>query len=175
MKSMQHRFRNLLPSLPLRVAALTALVLASGASGAPAAEFVPVPADKIRPLISGATVDFVNSKGHIRRMQFFANGDLVGDGDHFFNWVSDDGKWWTGDDGDLCLQFHSWLQGKKRCGRLSLSDRKIRMEGEDGSSWVSVWDIDLPPLTGPFRMLVHHSFDLHRDDAVRCWWPVSEG
>ena len=36
-------------------------------------------------------------------------------------------------------------------------------------------NIDLPPLTGPFRMLVHHSFDLHRDDAVRCWWPVSEG
>ena len=23
-------------------------------------------------------------------------------------------------------------------------------------------------------MLVHHSFDLHRDDAVRCWWPVSD-
>jgi hypothetical protein len=34
---------------------------------------------------------------------------------------------------------------------------------------------ELPPLTGPFQMLVHHSFDLHRDDAFRCWWPVSEG
>ena len=36
-------------------------------------------------------------------------------------------------------------------------------------------ETDLPPLTGPFGMLVHHSFELRRDDAFRCWWPVSEG
>ena len=47
--------------------------------------------------------------------------------------------------------------------------------GNAGSSNWTKAEGDLPPLTGPFRMLVHHSFDLHRDDAFGCWWPVSEG
>jgi hypothetical protein len=117
-----------------------ALLLAAGLTlpAAALAESQSLAGDELKKAISGKTV-FLNISGFDLPIKYAANGRMSGkmgtvaasfsrgDGS------SDTGKWWVADD-QLCQQWHSWMDGKSFCYKLTRSGSTVRWVRNDGRS-----------------------------------------
>jgi hypothetical protein len=94
--------------------------------------------DELRKAVSGKTV-YLNISGFELPIRYAANGRMSGkmgtvvasfsrgDGS------SDTGKWWVTDD-QLCQQWHTWMEGKSYCYKLTRNGSTVHWVRNDGRS-----------------------------------------
>jgi len=115
------------------------------AAGTPASagDFVRVPADQIKPLMSGTTIATETSKGSPMRWTFRPDGRLDGEVETPSRNVRyDDGKWWVSASGVLCFQWARWSEAKRRCRILSVSEDRLQgAHPQTGAVFPNPWEI----------------------------------
>lgn len=109
---------------------------------ASAEEFVPVPVDRIKPLLSGTTITTDSDLNGQQQWLFQPNGVLDGEMQLQTHVEYDGGKWWITGEGTFCFQWLNWEDGKQHCAVLTVNDSHIqRVRQQDGSPFDRIWEI----------------------------------
>ncbi|MDA0991415.1 MAG: hypothetical protein O3A51_11775, partial [Verrucomicrobia bacterium] len=105
---------------------------------ASAENFVQVPANQIKPLMSGATFATKSGSGFPMEWTFRPDGRLDGEMEVPSGAIkTDEGKWWTNAaTGSLCLRWNNWAKVRQHCPILSVRDNRAQLiRRRDGQIW----------------------------------------
>ena len=121
---------------------LAAIVWCFAGMPSSAEEFVRVPTDRIKALLSGTTITTDSDFNEQQRWLFRPDGALEGEMQLPIHTEFDEGKWWTTVEGTFCFQWRNWEGGKQHCAVLSANDSHIqRVRQQDGTPFDKIWEI----------------------------------
>jgi len=114
------------------------------AAGMPATaeDFLRVPADQIKPLMSGTTIERKSAKGDPMLWTFRPDGSLKGvvrpQGE---DKKYDEGKWSVISSGILCFEWKRWNKGKRLCRALSANKARLQVAHPRTGEIKQIWQI----------------------------------